>query len=130
MDREERDAQKILQQTRLYVQAYMDMNKSRYWSTVKQVNVEVLDVNDELPRFSQPADNQTQVAMHTGRFASIFNFSAVDNDLNDRVTYSLVEQRLVYSNGTLLSLPFKINPRNGTLSFAPNDLTKEDFRYV
>ena len=107
----------------------MDLNQVRYWSTIKQVNVEVLDENDEIPRFAQPADNQTQVIIHPERYSSIFNFSAVDNDLGDRVTYSIVEQRLVYSNGTLINLPFKINPRNGSLSFVPKELTRSDFRY-
>lgn len=107
----------------------MDMNQVRYWSTIKQVNVEVLDENDEIPRFAQPSDNQTQVIIHPERYSSIFNFSAVDNDLGDRVTYSIVEQRLVYSNGTLINLPFKINPRNGSLSFVPKELTRSDFRY-
>lgn len=128
LDREEVDAQKIMHQTRLYIQAYMDLNNVRYWSKIKRVNVEVLDENDEQPRFTQPADNQTQIVMHPNRFESVFNISAVDNDLNDRVTYSIVEQRLVYSNGTLLKLPFKLNPRNGTLSFAPKEVTRDDFR--
>lgn len=128
LDREEPDAYKRIEQSRIYVQAYMDLDKVRYWSTVKQVNVDVLDANDEWPLFAQPTDNHTQVFAHPARFFSIFNFSAIDGDLEDRVTYSLVDQQLVFSNITSLNLPFKINPRNGTLSFVPRELNLDDLK--
>jgi hypothetical protein len=108
----------------------MDMDKVRYWSNIKQVNVEIIDENDERPRFVNPSDNETHVLVDIDKTSSshLFNFTAVDMDLNDRVTYSLVEQRLVYSNGSLLSLPFNLNPRNGILGFSADDLTENDFR--
>lgn len=130
LDREELNTYKNIQQTRLFIQAYMDIDTTRYWSTIKQVNVEILDENDEFPLFKKPSDNQTQIEIKNNRFDSIYNFSAIDLDLNDRVTYMLIEQNLVYanSNETLVKLPFALNPRNGTLSFNQKDLTQQDFR--
>jgi hypothetical protein len=130
LDREELNTYKNIQQTRLFIQAYMDIDTTRYWSTIKQVNVEILDENDEFPLFKKPSDNQTQIEIKNNRFDSIYNFSAIDLDLNDRVTYMLIEQNLVYanSNETLVKLPFALNPRNGSLSFNQKNLSQQDFR--
>lgn len=127
LDREETSSIRMAQQTRIFVQAYVDLDSTRYWSNIKLIRVEILDENDQYPVFVQPFDDETQVKPNS--FENIYRFLATDSDLNDRITYSLIDQTLIYTNVSL-RLPFKLNSRNGTLSLNVDELTTDNFKLL
>jgi hypothetical protein len=122
LNREETMNGKLLKQQVIFVQALMEINSSiTVWSSIERINVKILDELDEAPFFILPNTNQTQIAFQSN---PVFKFEAIDTDLNDTLTYTLVNQYRVYKNVSL-NLPFVLDSETGELNFEPEKMTDD-----
>nr|ABV59355.1 protocadherin nu8 [Callorhinchus milii] len=80
----------------------------------KHIRLEVSDINDNAPRFTQPVYT-AQVMENNVIGASIFSVTSVDPDFNQnaRLTYSILESQI---QGESVSSYVSINKENGVIS--------------
>lgn len=124
IDREDLSSYEQSKQTLVFIQAYLTIDSTTYWSTLNTVNIQIVDINDESPVFIHPTDNQTQILRYKPDI--MYTFLATDQDLNDTIKYSLHDQLLVFSNSQI-NLPFKVDPSTGILSFEFKDLSNDEY---
>ena len=87
------------------------------------MNVTIVDLHDEVPFFTWPLSNLTQVRFENSN--PVYVFEAIDLDLNETISFSLVNQTSVFKNEAV-NLPFALNSSSGELSFSSDKLTSED----
>jgi hypothetical protein len=125
IDREEIVRNRLLDQNYIYVQASMTINATlTTWSSIVKVRVDIVDLSDQIPFFIAPITNSSQIIYESeSDDEPIFNFSAVDLDLNETVTFNLVSQ--VFKNQAV-ELPFVLDQLNGSLFFEFARLSDSD----
>jgi hypothetical protein len=126
IDREEIIRNRLLDQKYIYVQAKMIVNSTfTLWSSIVKVKIDIIDASDQVPFFVVPDANATMIEYASVDDQPIFNFSAVDLDQNEMITFELVSQRNVFSEHTV-QLPFVISKQNGSLFLNFDDMSDKD----